>query len=644
MSERRRQPRMQGLSARKSPPRYNAIVASSSIMGARPAGLRGRLVKTDAWQEDAWRLYDESGELRFAAGWIASGLSRVNLRVATVPESLGDDPAPVTGTGSTPIETDAVGLVSAIAGGPKGQAALLSRLGTLLTIVGVGWILIEATTTKGKGKHGPDESWSWRALSNDEVRDNGEVEVEDLATGEWRALGSDHVLIKVWRSHARHASKPDSSTRGAIRPLRQLSKLDDHVDATADSRLAGAGLLILPNEVEFTPIHGADDPDDPDDDTAPTVDDFVEVLMDTMTTPISDRGVAGAVVPLAIRVPGEYVDKVKHITFWSEFSDAVLGLGERAIKRFALAMDMPPEIITGVSDMNHWGAWRVQEEAITLHIDPLASVIDEALTTDYLRPGLLGLGHAQADVDRLLVHHDTTNLTVRPDLSDDTIAAWDRIEASSEVLRREIGLSDTDKPSDEERRQRIIMRVIDRSPQLAPYLLPELGINVDIPADALGGGSQPFPQTTDQQTTTPDPQMGGTPDGASTASAASADSHLSADAGLLAACDGIIHRAFEIGGRRLHNRASRKDGGTSIECGDPTTIHTRFDATTFATVHELLDGAWSRVPVIADRYGLDPDSLLVALDSYARGLLVNGLPHTVERLHNALKMAPAAVR
>ena len=133
-------------------------------------------------------------------------------------------------------------------------------------------------------------------------------------------------------------------------------------------------------------------------------------MIDTFTPPIVDRGSAAAVVPLAIKVPGEYVDKIQHMTFWSEFSATVLDLGDRAIKRLALALDMPPEIVTGVSGMNHWGAWRVQEEAITLHIEPLALIICHALTRGYLRPALLALGFPAEDVEQLLIGVDPTNL------------------------------------------------------------------------------------------------------------------------------------------------------------------------------------------------------------------------------------------
>ena len=106
-------------------------------------------------------------------------------------------------------------------------------LATLLTVPGLGWVLIETSAIPGL-----DGVWNWRVLSNDELRsDRGIYEIEDAeavnTTDGWRPLADQHVLIKIWRAHPRRSSQPDSSTRGALRPLRQLSLLDDHIEATA---------------------------------------------------------------------------------------------------------------------------------------------------------------------------------------------------------------------------------------------------------------------------------------------------------------------------------------------------------------------------------------------------------------------------
>lgn len=650
MSERRPRPSERQRIPAGAKPKYNAVIASATRI------TRGKRIRRHApqkWQTEAWDFYDSNETLRFAVGWIANGLSRINLGAARV--SLdGTDPTPLiaveTGPGGnegdsepklSDIERDAVELVTGIGGGPKGQAQMLARLATLLTVPGIGWLLVEP-------KPGDDEQWAWRVLSDEELKQDGdtwmvETTDEDDIDAEWRPLAADHVLVKVWRSHPRRAREPDSNCRAVTRALRQLEKLDDHIDATADSRLAGNGLLVVAEEIKFAPLQRETDVDDPDaDDDESTVDDFMEVLTDAMVTPIGDRGSASSVVPLAVTVPGEYVDKIKHITFWSEFSETVIALSERAVKRLALGLDMPPEVVTGISTMNHWGAWRVQEEAVTLHIEPLSEIICQALTIGFLWPTLEAMGHDRADIEQLLVVGDPSALTVRPDRSADTRAAYDNLEVSGAVLRRESGLSEDDKPSDEEWKRRWLMRLADRNPEMGPAVARYLGI--ELPEL---GALQTYPlRSLDGRRAEPEQPIGGPPDTdddpADPAIAASADSRLSA--ALFEACDGIVYRALERAGSRLRAKAGRNvPGGTAkIASCDPVKQHTKLDAATFADVSFLLDGALDRVPLVASRLNVDADALTSSLHVYLRDLLVTGAEHTPEGLASSLIALEAA--
>jgi hypothetical protein len=192
---------------------------------------------------------------------------------------------------------------------------------------------------------------------------------------------------------------------------------------------------------------------------------------------------------------------------------------------------------------------------------------------------------------------------------------------------------------------RVIMRTIERSPQLAQYLLPELGISV-VP-DVVG--EQPYPKLPVE--TTPGRQIGGPPDTQNQPPPRTAsvnghepDSRLSVEA-LTAACDGIVYRALERAGQRLRNKAGKRaDGPASVECEDATLLHTTIDVSTFSNVHELLDGAWTRVPLVASRYDVEPAELLTAIDSYTRGLLVSGQAHDIDRMREALPLRAVAAR
>jgi hypothetical protein len=107
---------------------------------------------------------------------------------------------------------------------------------------------------------------------------------------------------------------------------------------------------------------------------------------------------------------------------------------------------------------------------------------------------------------------------------------------------------------------------------------------------------------------------------------------------LAAACDIIVRRALERAGSRLRSAAGKGQvgGAASIECDDPTTFHTQIDATTYSNFDTLLEGAWSLVPEVAQRYNTDPEDLIATLDTYTRALLASKQEHRYGRLALAI--------
>ena len=580
--------------------------------------------RVESWQRAAWDYYDSVGELRFAAQWVSNALSRVNIIAAAPPTGQGDDPTRIAldDPTFTAAQRRAVELVEMIAGGDTGQGQLIANTGLHLTIAGISYIVAEPDPDDPTG----DEFHDWQVYSSEEIRQtpDGIIELR-VSDREWRPIHPNALVVRAWRRHPRWSWQPDAPTRGVLGVLREIQLLQEHIHATAQSRLAGAGILVIPSEAVFPPGQGPQsgfDTLDPDDQnvTAPE-DNFVETLVDSMTTPIVDRGSAAAVVPLVVRVPGEFSDKIEHLSFATPFDDRVLSLQEAAIKRLSLGMDIPPEVLTGASGLNHWTAWQVEEQAITLHIEPLAEVITHALTIGYLRPALEAEGFDPAEA---MVWFDTTQLTTRPDRTTQAFEAYDRMELSGAALLREVGLSVDDMPDEAEKRERILLGVAKGAPTLAPPILVELGY--------LSADVAPPPEAVEVEAVTPQalpagPATQGPPEQAS----------IPGDA-LLAACDVLVHRALERAGSRLRSAAGKRTAGgaASVPCDDPARLHCTIDATAFADLGQLLDGAWSLVPDLAHRYNVDPERLALLLDRYARALLATGEPHQHDRLGHAL--------
>lgn len=604
----------------------NSLVAAAQIMvSPNQSVTRASIGSSKGWQHEAWEYYDNIGEFRFGLSWISNAMSRVNLACAMPPNTPGDEPVIIDPDDprTTASQRRAIEIVSTIAEGQAGQGVLMGQFGLHLSIAGIGWLIAEPPLDDPLA----DSFDEWQVLATDEIRSlsDGTVEIR-MSEREWRRLHPNAVVIKVWRKHPRRSWEPDAPSRGVLPVLREIDLLSKHIQASAQSRLAGAGLLAIPSEAIFPPGQGPQtslslDPDD--EDLTPPEDTFIETLIDAMTTPLTDRGSAAAVVPLVVKVPGELVDKVKHISFSTPFDDRVKDLLDNSIRRLALGMDIPPEILTGTSGMNHWGAWQVAEEAITLHIEPLSEMIVNALTIGFLYPALEAEGLDPSDV---MIWYDTADLRTKPDKTKSALEAYDRNQLSADAMLREMGLSPEDKPQEDEKRENILLSAMRAVPALAPMILEELGyldqVIVPMPVSA-----QPISETSPEPDVSPDNSA---PD--------TQDNEVIVASALAAACDMVMRRALERAGARLRNAASKKSpgGAASIACDDTSRLHLSIEATEHADLGTLLDGAWSLIPEIADRYEVDQQALEATLDSYARALLAAQQEHNYGRLAVAL--------
>lgn len=627
----------------------NSLTAAASVLTAAKVPAGGIAAKNDAWQEDAWHYYDTVGELRFGASWLQNAMTRVRL-VAGRRGASGSDPSVIqdpdemdaeTAPEDLPTETERIAydLVAGLAGGADGRAELMGAAAVQLTIPGAGWAIGEAltpTAAEANRLASVDEVVeTWRVLSLEEVqvRDGSAGRTfhvrEGEATRDWRSLSAEALAVKFWRSHPRYHWKADSPTRAALPVLRELSLLTQHIDAAATSRLAGAGLLIMPTEVQFPVSEQNRDAEDP----------FMATLIDAMTTPIGDRSNASAVVPLPVRVPGDYVDKIRHLSFSTPLDAQAQSLREEAIKRLAAAVDLPAEVVLGLADSNHWTAWQISESALNIHVKPMAAAIAHALTVGYLRPALEALG--RTDAADVVVWYDATDLQVRPDRSGDAQALYDRKAVGAVALRREAGFDEDDAPSDDELTKALLLDVVKAAPTLFPIIAPMLGLDVEIPEDA-----EALPAAPPANPTPPSPGEGageaaeGPPEQPAEAPTetppAVAASAVAGTEALVAASDALVARALERAGSRLRNAARR----AKVDLGDcpPESLHAcgEVDATGLLPLDDLVDGAWDRVPVVAGRYGIDADALTATLDGYTRALLASGEDHDYETLAGVL--------
>src|SRR5690606_37614699 len=121
---------------------------------------------------------------------------------------------------------------------------------------------------------------------------------------------------------------------------------------------------------------------------------------------------ASALVPLVLRVPDESADKFKHITFDKGLDSNALELRSESIRRLALGLDCPPELLLGTNSMNHWGGWLMREDVVRAHIEPTLALICDALTIQYLRP-VIEENFPELNANDYVIWYDVEHMIIR---------------------------------------------------------------------------------------------------------------------------------------------------------------------------------------------------------------------------------------
>lgn len=492
---RKRPPAPHTPAKRKSvPTKGRSLTAAAQILHSRriERSIKPRTAQGLQWQIDGWDYYDKVGEFALGIDMQAWAVSKVRL-VSAVDVPSQDEPEIVVGEieddnsgqndSDPPSEADiiAADLVADFAGGTVGQQQLMRRVATQLGVAAESYIV-------GRDNPNGDGEDVWEAYSRDEVKWG--------STG-WRVddgvdkfvLGDNDVMIRVWIPSARRRQEPRSSTKALLPTLAEIWALTQSILAQSDSRLAGAGLLVLPKSVEL--VGGQKAGDDSEDDEDP----FIAELIDMMITPLKDRGSASAVVPFVIKVDDEAVGKIQYLRFESEVQMGEAEKRDLAITRLARGMDLPPEQILGMGDSNHWTGWLVSEDSIKGPVSSMAAIVTHALTIGWYRPALeTAYEAAGIDLEEArgrMVWFDTSPLEQRPDRSEQAVEAFDRGGLKLAALVRELGFDESDMPGPEELLRILLFQLIKARPELAVPLLDRTGL-LDQILDSVGTARDPI--------------------------------------------------------------------------------------------------------------------------------------------------------
>lgn len=599
------------------PRRQRELSTAAPILGralvASAARYKGNQAPTTwhadskGWQKEAYRHYRICGEARFSAQFFGHALAKTVLFVT-----------------DSPLSTDrlqagpAYDRMNELFNGAGGQSALLSAAGVHLTVAGEFFII---------GRSGPSGEDLWEVRSV--------LEVNCVGTGmnaKWSIVGSgsqsrinltaEDTVIRVWIPDPQDSICADSPFRSLLPILEEIEWLTKYVFAQASARVSGAGLLIMPEEMDVPP-------EAEDADNAGLSTDKASVLLRLMArvlgASIADPGSVAAKIPSVITAPGEFIDKIKWQTFWSELDQHAQSLRQEAIKRFALGMDLPPERVLGMgtsinaggghsTGANHWTAWQVDEDTIKMHIEPMLDVLVAAITVYYLRASLDDPADAMDTVG-----YDTSDLRLRPDRSQEAIELYDRGLISPVVVLRENGFQPADIMTPDERVEwlTIKMAVGSATPQMVAEAAKTLGVDVAIPTDGTQGinDARPDPSLEPPERDLPNQYQ------------------------LIAAFDALCYRALERAGNKI--RGVVQNAGGEVPTCSSYEMHT-FIPSPEKTTKRLLDDAWSCAHNVLDPYDIDVDKVVALLNGYVTSLLVSGSPHSRASLERWLEAGERA--
>lgn len=463
--------------------RRNGLALTASAMSIDLTDRSAVKTMTDLqqpWQAEAWAYRRNVGELRYADTYLANSCGRLRLHPAAyAPGNPEPSELTVENCAEFGIPADlaqaATDVMERLAsGGPTGMAQLQRRLTSSFEMAGEGYLLGRTSPlTPG------EEDWSIRSTSEIRPQRDGSVYLAENPTAMnlsdmERLNPALDTVQRLWWPDPQWAMMADSPVRSALDTLEELLLLSKDVRATARSRIANNGILFIPESLSVT----GPEPEADDDEADP----FTAALMEAGTVAMSNEGSAAAVMPLVVRGPDAAGALIKHITFDRAQNKFNIQQRSELIGRLATTLDLPAEVLTGKSDLNHWSAWQVDDDSFRHHIEPMAVVEVDALTAGYMWLQLDTMKRWEpALVRKVLIWYDATALVTHPDRAADAKDVFDRGAIGRDSLRNFTGFDDSDQPDEIDALLYIINHARGVDPTILTPILKKVATSIDFP-------------------------------------------------------------------------------------------------------------------------------------------------------------------
>lgn len=396
----------------------------------------------EQWQDQAWQAFDAVGEIKYGTHVLASLVSRNKVFVAEPPEEKDNAPR-------RSENTEAIQVLERL-GSPTEIADLLYDIAVNLLVPGECWLVClgeredDINENNEVVREGHPETWFVRSI--DEVKSEADVvQVVDIDTSDavqrWIKLDEtkDDAIIRIWRQHNRQHHLADSHVRAILDPAEELLWWDAASRARAKSRISDTGVVAIPSDIEL-PAESEDEAELTGSERA------AKRIYEAAIEPIKNpSGSAAQVAPITVTYPAneQRHSGIEHITIDRPQDELLEKRTDRCLQRIEQGLNLPVGVISGLGKATHWGGGQIEESTFREHVEPLVLLILGALTKAFLRPLL-------SSDSQLLLWYDNSNLIVHQDKSTNAIRALELGGIGWPTLRRELGLSERDAPTEEE--------------------------------------------------------------------------------------------------------------------------------------------------------------------------------------------------
>lgn len=463
------------------------------------------------WQQRALEYIDLIPECNYASRFY----SRMVRQLRIFPGTLDDQGKVTPITSGPPVD-----ILNVIQDPGGGRSQILGNYGRLMFTTGEGQLF-------GRDLGSEDEKWSF--VWNEELTfSEGRITWKPTSMSQGTEYGpNEAVAYRMWNPSPRRSGEADSPMHAALEVAEELLILTKAVRATAVSRMVN-GIFLLPQEMS----PGAAEPvGDEDPDNNP----FLEDMLDHWSGQIENAGSAEASLPWLLEGPSEFLVAARWMQMHDPQNDYMeRDLRKEAVERMARGFDMPPEVLLGLSDANHWAARQILEDMWKSHGSAIAEQFCDDLNEAYLRPALREDGYA--GWDQVVIGYDPSEIVSKPDRSTDALAVWNAGGIGWPALRSATNFAESDAPTPEERELWLALKM--REPSFVPS---------DVVPPQAGPTPQPsVPQPADQGPPSPGPSGTSRPDG------------RTASAKILGAAELALIRCREVAGSKILSYRTEK--------------------------------------------------------------------------------------